>query len=450
MAEKVRSVLFLAYYFPPFGGGGVQRSLKFAKCLPDFGWVPTVVTRPLERPVAWTPPDDALVVELPAAVEVVRVAGPEPERRGGWWSRAERWLRVEEPFARWWVDAVVARGREAGRGADVVYASMSPFETGEAAARLAGELGRPWIADLRDPWALDEWLVFPSALHRRLELRRMRRTLASASAVVMNTPEAAAELVRQVPEVRENAVVTIPNGFDAADFEASPPERGDGPFRIVHAGQIYPRHDPLYARLARRALGGAVRGLDVTTRSHVTLVRAVAELHSRRPELRGAIEIHLVGSVSDEVRATLPPWVVVHGYVPHAEAVAQERAADLVFLPMHDLPGGTRSRIVPGKTYEYLVAGPPILAAVPDGDARDLLAAAGNAFLCRPNDVGAMARLIGERLDARVRGERAPAVRPEVAERYERRRLTGELANLFDRVLGAPARESAALVAGAR
>ncbi len=70
------------------------------------------------------------------------------------------------------------------------------------------------------------------------------------------------------------------------------------------------------------------------------------------------------------------------------------RSADLLFLPMHDLPAGRRAGLVPQKTYEYLAAGRPILAAVPDGDARDLLDASGVARLCRPADAAAMAAAV--------------------------------------------------------
>jgi hypothetical protein len=69
---------------------------------------------------------------------------------------------------------------------DAIIASMSPFSTARAAARIAQELGKPWIADLRDPWALDEVLVYPTALHRRAAERRMGADLSSAAAIVMN------------------------------------------------------------------------------------------------------------------------------------------------------------------------------------------------------------------------------------------------------------------------
>src|SRR5262249_55430120 len=99
-------------------------------------------------------------------------------------------------------------------------------------------------------------------------------------------------------------------------------------------------------------------------------------------------------------------------------------------LPMHDLPPGVRATIVPGKTYEYLAAGPPILAAVPDGDARDILAEAG-ALLCRPRDVTCLAETIAQQLERR---HTAQPPRRAVGERYEYGRLAGQLADVFARL----------------
>src|SRR5206468_12100930 len=116
---------------------------------------------------------------------------------------------------------------------------------------------------------------------------------------------------------------------------------------------------------------------------------------AERPELRSTVEVHLAGPLSERDRLSLPEDLVrYHGYLPHAQAVALMRSADLLFLPLHDLPPGTRARIVPGKTYEYLASGRPILAAVPDGDALDLLARMPGCHICRPTDVAAMLNLI--------------------------------------------------------
>jgi glycosyltransferase involved in cell wall biosynthesis len=107
------------------------------------------------------------------------------------------------------------------------------------------------------------------------------------------------------------------------------------------------------------------------------------------------------------------------------------RTADLLFLPMHELEQG-RATIVPGKAYEYLAAGVPILAAVPEGDIRQVLESGGNTTFCRPSDVDALARAVEQALP---RGRPAPHPPNPAIERYSYPRLAQELAQLFDRVL---------------
>lgn len=417
----MRRVLFLAYYFPPLGGGGVQRSLKFVRYLPEHGYEPVVVTGP-GRQRTEAPVDASL--GLSDDLEVRRVSGTEPgESRLRHW--AGRLLNVPFPFTRWWPEAAFQAGR--GAEVDLIFATMSPFESGAAAVRLASETGKPWVADLRDPWALDEWRTYPTALHRRLELKKMERTLASAAAVVMNTPEAADSLRAALPRLAGVPIVSIPNGFDADDF-AGPAPNGNGAFRIVHAGWSHVEGGRKHRRTAAiyAALGGSVRGLDILPRSHLYLLEALERL-----ALPG-VELHLVGQASND---TGSPVVRARGYLPHSEAVGLIRGADLLFLPMHDLPMGTRSRIVPGKTYEYLASGRPILAAVPDGDARDLLEEAGTAFLTRPRDVESMMAVVSDLVARKERGDPPPALREDAVAPYERRRLTRRLAELFDDVL---------------
>jgi len=270
-------------------------------------------------------------------------------------------------------------------------------------------------------------------------VRTMRRTLASASAIVMNTPESTEQLLRHAPELRDRPVLTIPNGFDAAEFADAAPARDHDVFRIVHAGHVHTGQESRATRVGRRILRGAAAGLDTYTRSHVYLLQAVSQLLARRPELQGRIRVELVGSLTNADRAALPPYVVPHGYLPHGETIALLRAADLLFLPMHDLAPGIRARIVPGKTYEYLAAETPILGAVPGGDARELLAAAGNADVCYPADSTAMGVAIERRVDDWLANVAPPTPDPDVLARFDRRRLTRDLADAFDLVLGAPA-----------
>ena len=431
-ASTVAKVLVLAYYFPPHGGAGVQRTVKFLKHLPQLGYEPVVVTGPASTTLEWAPPDASMAEEIPAPVEVHRIPGPEPAVAGGFRGRAERWLGVRSRFSRWWVDGLSRAGARLASEADVIYASMSPFETATAASRIAAAAGKPWVADLRDPWALDEWTRYPTVLHRRLDLRRMREALESASAVILNTPEAERATRAALPELA-GRLATIPNGWDADDFSEPVAPRADGePFRIAHVGYV---HDAPpgrgFARAVRRSLGGETRGLVTEARSVRFLLEAV-----RRVRAEGAsrpIEVHLAGPARTNVSEEDAGFVVDHGYVSHAEAVALLRGSDLLFLPMHDLADDQRSRTVPGKTYEYLASGTPILAALPAGDARDLVTGIPNAGLCSPRDVGCMVHGIRETLDA-PSSERAM---PAIAAAYEREELTRRLAGVFDRLIAA-------------
>jgi glycosyltransferase involved in cell wall biosynthesis len=446
-------VLFLAYHFPPIGGGGVQRSVKFARYLPEHGYEPVVVTGPGEAFDHWTPHDGTLGAELPDGIEVHRVPGPEPPLSKGRRRRAERLLGLQPAFARWWNERAVELGCRVGRDADLVYCAVVPYESAEAAATIARLLDKPWVADLQDPWALDEMWIYPTGIHRGLDRRRMRRLLASADAVVMNTPEAARRVVHTFPELAARQVATIPNGFDGSDFAGPVPERDDGVFRIVHTGYLHTEAGRRHRQTAhtRRLLGGApIPGVDILTRSHVYLLEAVDRLLAEDPALRSTIEVWFVGVLSDADREVAARSRVTRttGYLAHGESVALLRSADLLFLPMHDLPPGTRAGLVPGKTYEYLATGKPILAAVPDGDARDLLTEAGSARICRPTDSAAMAKAISAEIELWRAGRRAPPPSAPVVARYERRRQTAELARVLDSVLArSEVRQSASAAA---
>jgi glycosyltransferase involved in cell wall biosynthesis len=431
-------ILYLAYHFPPIGGASVLRNASFVRNLQALGHAVAVVTGPGRPDYRWTPVDESLAAEVPGEeIELHRVAGPEPPRSVGTRGRAERWLGVESPWQRWWTDGAVPAAIAAGADVDVIHASIAPYTTSEAALAVARRLRKPLVVDFEDPWALDEMLVYPTALHRRADLRRMKRLVLHADAVIMNTSEAAARLVAAVPGVADRVSV-IPNGFASEDFEAPAPRRHDDRFRIVHTGSLHTELGERQRRLRvlRRLLGGSIAGVDFLTRSHVHLLEAVARA-SANDAVRERVEVHFAGvlTAADERVAASSPAVRMHGFLSHPETIELIRSADLLFLPMHDLPEGRRATIVPCKTYEYVASGRPILAAVPEGDARDLLAATETATVCGPRDVGAMAGVIAERAAGRTRSE-ADGDRPSTAARFEWRHLSAELASVYERVLG--------------
>ncbi len=441
VAPRPIRVLVLAHRFPPMGGAGVQRTLQLARHLEEVACEPTIITAPGPVDDRWTPEDSALEDDG-VRRKVVRVAGPEPSPPRLEWT-LERWLGKPSRWGAWWKTAVLEASEQAGE-VDVVHATVAPYATIDAALAVAERLAVPLVLDFEDPWALDEMLVYPTRIHRRLALRRMGTALGAADAVVMNTPESRKRVLEHFAELDRARVFAVANAFDPLDFEGAPRGRTDGEFWIVHTGSLHTDFG-LFQRSRRwqqRLLGGGTDGVDYLTRSHVYLLRAIENLFQQRPELRDVIRVDLAGVFTDEDRAVAGEhsFVTLHDFLPHAETISLLRSADLLFLPMHDLPAGQRAGIVPHKTYEYLAAERPILAAVPEGDARDLLEAAGNALTCRPRDVEAMKSAVLAEIDRRQAGAAAPKPRREVLERCSSARLVRELRAVYEAVLACTGR----------
>jgi Glycosyl transferases group 1 len=441
----MRRLLFLGYHFPPVGGGGVQRNRRFAQHLRTFGYDPVVVTGTGSKDSRWSPLDATLADPAIADLEIHRVPGPEPGPGQGAARLVNGVLDRQDALLRWWLDGAYEVGLKAGRGCEAIFASLIPYETAQTAIRLSDELGVPWIADLQDPWALDEMWLYPTGLHHAIDKRRMRRQLGHAAAIVMNTPEAAARLTRAFPELAAKIVVSITNGFDAGDFERPVAPRQDAGFRIVHTGTM---HTTTGLRLRsrkrlRRWLGGVTPHVDFLPRSHVYLLQALDELRAEDPALVEGVEVHLAGvlTAADREIAERSAWACrLLGYCSHEDTLALIRTADLLFLPMHDLAAGHRAGLVPGKAYEYIASGRPILAAVPDGDVRDILGAVGTSRFCRPADVPAMKQHLRAAIAAQRAGAALPAADAAAVAPYERRELTRRLAETIDAALGiAPA-----------
>lgn len=438
--EPIRRLLFHSYHFPPIGGSGAQRPLRMAGLLSRFGYAPVVLTGGGATSDRWAPEDETLLAAIPADLDVRRLpAAAEPEGSSRWRGRAERWLFVRPRWSRWWIEGSIELGAEVA-DVDLIYVWMQPYDSAFAGAALSRRLGRPWVADLGDPWALDEMMVYPSGLHRRRDLARMGEILRTASAIVMSTPEAVARLLAAFPALGDRPVVAIPNGFAAEDFAVTAPARTDGAFRIVHTGYLHTElgRQLRRTRPLRRLLHGSVPGLDILTRSHVGLVAALNRLLDDDPALVNVVELHLAGVLTEADRevAARTPVAKLHGYITHSESIALMRSANLLFLPMQNLPPGHRATIVPGKTYEYLASRTPILGALPTGDARDILTEAGNATLTQPDDVDAMVGALRAHVDAFRAGRPTPLPRDEVVARFAYERLAAQLADVFDRVLG--------------
>lgn len=427
-------VLFIAYHFPPIGGAGSQRSAKFVRYLPEFGVGPVVVAGPADAHSRWEPEDRSQSTEISEATPVYRPEGPPPEL-----SRPSRLGQLAGRASHrdsWWQNELSRLGDLAIREheIDVVYVTLSPYEALESAVGISRKHGLPLVADFRDPWALDEVRLYPTGVHRSLERNKMRRLLAMCDAVIANTNEARVAILDCCRELDPARVVVIPNGFDRSDFESLAPRTPDGRFRIVHAGYLHTSMGLAQGRRRRlkRVLRGDLVSVDFLARSHAYLLEALEQLGTQDPDLASRIDVVLAGVLSADDRrlveeSSVSGNVRVTGYLEHREAVGEMVQADALFLPMHAVADGYRARIVPGKTYEYLATGHPILAAVPAGDARDLIMALRAGIVVDPSDVSAIAQAIVELAQGPT--DRSPSLGDLAA--YERRELTRQLALLI-------------------
>ena len=429
MAEQTAvHVLLLAHYFPPDGGPGAQRPISFARHLPDHGARCTVLTRSPPRQRGPFDPADA------AALATV-------ERRC-------RIVRTDAAMATLpaLLHALAATGQAAiaADRPDVILVTMSPFELWPVAAKLGARHGIPVVADLRDPWALDGVQDHRTWWHWRREVRAMRAMLRAADGVVANTAECRTLFCQLERQLAPERVAVVTNGWDADDFAPPSPELTPGrTLRLVHGGSFLCQELYAHERPLRRLLGGLrhrPEPIQTSGRTPRHLLRALRWLRDRGEPAGNEVHFTAIGMVDDALNrcvreSGVADAVELAGYRPHTEVVSAMRQADALFLTLHGLPAGHRSRIVPGKTYEYLAAGRPILAALPAGDARALVQPSPRACVADACDDAAIAARRTQ-LHARWRaGEFRGAASPPDCAALERRVLAGRLADFLRQVV---------------
>jgi glycosyltransferase involved in cell wall biosynthesis len=404
-------VLTLAYFFPPLGGGGVQRTLKHVKYLPDEGFEPIVVT----TRSSWTPERDAsLGADVPPGTVVIRA--PELPLHLVKWGlhgvlrRARLSTRVTEyigwpderagwvPAATWLALRAVRRYRP-----DVLYSTSSPFSAHLVALAVSRATGIPWVADFRDGWM------------KNPQFERLAEPLARVSDVL---EQAVVRNARYVVVVDESVEllgigpgdprhVLIRNGVDPDDAPTAEPTPRDSRFRISYVGALYGARDAAPVFEALRAL--IDRGtIDET-----------------------ALDVRLVGPValSDETPlASLP--VTRLGYVDHGAAVTEMAAADVLLFYAPAFVRGPS-----GKIYEYLISGRPVLCvAGRDNFAFGLVQELRAGPCAEPGDQAAIEEAIEELHHRWQQGELAvdPHVREETLRRFSRPALARQLATTLN------------------
>ena len=447
-----RKVLVLAYRFPPQGGGGVQRTLKFVKYLPQQGWLPIVQT--VSNPY-WPLQDPTLLSEVPPSVKVhgtrtfeferlgraprafsparkppsVAGAGSGPRRSGlrrmlkGAAELVQTHALVPDPQITW-VPGAFLKGLSLIRKERpaVIYSSSPPNSCQVLGLMLKRATHVPWIADFRDPWTEGirrKQSYERSGVRRRLEHAFERRVIEGADHIIVTTEKTLEQFLAKYPAIPSSKYSVITNGFDAADFTVT--RDGD---RLLDASHF------------NVTLTGNVE----TMFDAIPFLTAVRELLDEDEAFRAHLRINFVGAKRGKYddfinHHRLETNVRYIGYVPHQTSLTYLAESDVLFLCQIPVYESATTKLS-GKLFEYLYMRKPILALTLPGLTTDILSRSGLGVAVDPNDQPGIKKALR---DLYLRW-REGGGRPDVDEAYiatfDRARQTERLAGLFDRLAG--------------
>jgi glycosyltransferase involved in cell wall biosynthesis len=424
MSSEFRKVLVIAYYFPPMGLSGVQRTAKFVKYLPKYGWKPTVLT---VSPTGYYAVDPTLLEEVEAAgTEIVRASSLDPNRlfksKGVVKMPSERVRKVLQfagdsvffPDTKigWRSKAVKAATELLSREKfDLIYATAPPqtdFLIGEA---LKKKFRLPLVLDYRDAWLDYPFKYYPTPLHRYIHYRLEKRVVKAADHIIVTVRRVKESILKHYLGLDYHDVVIIPQGYDPLDMEVAktPKPSTRRKMRIAHAGTFYADRNPS------------------------TILHALHNVFQEMPQMRGRLELSFVGNARDEdqllvSKLGLQNDVFLQGYLQHQACTKHLLDSDVLWLVLDN------DYQSPGKLYEYFGTRKPILASVVEGYTKQLILESG-AGLCVPlMDLKAHEQALRD-LFAQFERNQLKQIPKEFAERYNRIVLTGELARQFETLM---------------
>ena len=437
----MKRVLIITYYWPPTGGSGVQRWVKFAKYLPSEGWQPVIYTPENPEQLAV---DHSLESDIPEHTEIIKTHITEPYElykkfltRSGHSKeavevnpvnaqnksiaqKAAMWVRgnLFRPDPRClWINPSVRYLKKylEEHPVDLIVSTGPPQSMHLIGMKLSHETGLPWIADFRDPWtkifyfkhlsmtkATERW-------HHKME----KKVLNEASAVVAVSP-----LVQQeFQAITDTPVELITNGYDECDFPEGKDEAAAGgpekDFVITHTGLFAADGNP------------------------TVLWDVLSEKCEKDPEFRKHLKIKLVGKTDEQITryietAGLKGNMIDMGYQPHNIAVEEQRKASLLILPLRKEP--EYKAVLPGKLFEYLASWRPVLGiGQPDGAMSMILNSTKTGIVLDWEDKASIERFIDRCWSEHLNGKLS--VDGADLSRFTRRNLTRRMAELFDKII---------------
>jgi glycosyltransferase involved in cell wall biosynthesis len=424
-----KKVLIITYYWPPSGGSGVQRWLKFVKYLPQFGWQPYVFTP--ENP-SFDIKDESLLKDVPPEAEVLHFPIWEPyalfnklsgEKSGNMnansapkadslFKKISIWIRgnifIPDPRV-FWVRPSVSFLDDFLRENKIrtIITTGPPHSLHLIGLRLKKKNpSLKWIADFRDPWS--EWgfldTIKVGALARNIHKRLERKVLQTADRVTAITPF----YVRHFQRLGDRPVTLLTNGYDTEDFEGFALKRSEK-FIIRHVGIVNDKCDPR------------------------PFMEAVEALCKREPAMREVIQIDFLGQVNEAFQAYVKQNPLLHSItsfsppVSHKQVIRlyeQSAVLLLILTGYKDAEG-----YMPGKLFEYSATGLPIVGVGPlEGDAANFFKESNTGtMIASENSTG-----IQELLTLHFRNwQTAMSSGNQASMAYSRKAMTEKLAQLL-------------------
>jgi glycosyltransferase involved in cell wall biosynthesis len=440
----MKNVLIIAYYFPPTGMGGVQRVQKFCKYLPDFGWKPIVLTIEGSGHLAQ---DLTLLEEIKGKVKIYRTVDPLGFREGLITEDTQNFESLQKnrnlkiaatttiynagrKMSSWflfpdskigWMPNAMKKGMEIiqNEKIDLLFSTAPPNTSLITGLLLKRRTGLPLVCDFRDPWTESFFFNPPTVFHRLLHESFEKRVLKFANHVIAVNHPLKELFDQKLPLINREKVSVITHGYDAEDFRKiskSPITKHKSRFTIVHVGTLnkWSRPDPL--------------------------LHAVKGLIEEKKLTDSEIEVHFIGSSTDRDQkltqdSELERVVKFTPYLTHRKSLQYLQDADILWLTISgetDKGGKYRST---GKLYEYLGARKPILASAPlDGAAARVIRETGTGATFDPQDISGLKNSIWDFFQ-RKKEDTLKEFSKEKVERFERKHLTKNLSELFERAL---------------
>lgn len=371
-SNKIKKLLIITYYWPPSGGPGVQRWLKFVKYLPDFGVQPIVYIP--ENPT-YPIIDNALVDEVSDKAIILKNKIFEPYQLAAFFSKNKTkkissgiipnkkkqtfldkfllWIRgnIFIPDARFlWIKPSVKYLKKyiQENDIDTIVTSGPPHSLHLIGLKLKKETNLKWIADFRDPWTTIGYHKelklsnYASKIHKELEMN----VLNSADVIIVTSKTTKTEFEK----LTKKPIEIITNGYDIEKVEK---QALDAKFSLAHIGSFLSHRNPKI------------------------LWESLADLVAEIPSFKNDLEIKLIGAVSQEVLSAINKFDLENylnnlGYVSHNEAVVHQKKSQVLLLI--EIDSADTKSIIPGKLFEYMVSERPIIAIGPkDSDFEEII-----------------------------------------------------------------------------